>query len=296
MNLAFIAIILAAAVLLLQIVSMAQIAGIRKSLRTPREERPAAPQQHGDRFEKRNPDFRRHERHDRRPFPDQRPQQPTPAATPIDPVEKSLRDINLRLKSAEREQESARRKIQDNFSNGDQPRNRDDRDRTRGNRDRDFHRNPRRDNWQDRNRSGGFQQQQPAPAGLPQQQENKPFVEKNETGVPAPETPAPVQQSLPAAVQNTGDAGVSDFNADQNLQHGRKIIVKRRMLKDELPEETSAESTSVEEAPARAPQASAAQVTPLFPAVHMHTEEETRIGSPDTPPDGEIRFGRRRSK
>jgi hypothetical protein len=294
MNLAFIiAIVLAAAVVLLQIVSMAQIAGIRKSLRTPREERPAAPQQQGDRFEKRPSDFRRHERHDRRPFPDQRPQQPAPAATPIDPVEKSLRDINLRLKSAEREQESARRKIQDNFSRGDQPRNRDDRDRGRGNRDRDFHRTPRRDNWQDQNRSSGFQQQQPAPSGLPQLQKNGPFVEKKETGGPAPESPVPVQQSLPAAVQNTG---VADFNADQNIDHGLKIIVKRRMLKDELPEETSAESTAVEESPARAPQASAAQATPLFPAVHLHTEEETRIGSPDTPPDGEIRFGRRRSK
>jgi hypothetical protein len=298
MELAFIAIIIAAIVLVLQIVSLAQIAGIRKSLQAPKDVRPAPPQQ-GDRFEKRPPDFRRQDRHDRRPYPDQRPQQQAaPASTPIDPVEKSLRDINLRLKSAEREQESARRKIQDNFSGGDQPRNRDDRDRNRGNRDRNYQRNPRRDNWQDRNRSGGIQQQQPAPSGLPQQQRTEPFVEKKETVVPAPESPAPVQQSLPAAVQNTGDAGVSagvsDFSADQNSQHGRNFIVKRRMLKDELPKETGAESTSVEDAPIRAPQASAAPAAPLSPAVH--TEEETRIGGPDTPPDGEIRFGRRRFK
>ena len=282
MNLAFI--ILAAAVLLLQIVSMAQIAGIRKSLRTPREERPAAPQQPGDRFEKRPSDFRRnerHDRHDRRPFPDQRPQQPAPAATPIDPVEKSLRDINLRLKSAEREQESARRKIQDNFSRGDQPRNRDDRDRGRGNRDRDYQRNPRRDNWQDRNRSGGFQQQQqPAPAA-PQQPRSEPVVEQKAANLPAPESMAPVKQVVPQDLQETI---VSDFSADQNLEHGRKIIVKRRMLKDELPEETSGEATSVEETPLRA-------AAPI-----VLKEEETKIGpGPNKDSNGEIRFGRRRS-
>jgi hypothetical protein len=293
MELALIAIIIAAVVVLLQIVSLAQIAGIRKSMRM--QQRDSRPQQmpHGDRFDKRNQDFRRHER---RPFQEQRPLQPPAVGTQIDPVEKSLRDINLRLKSAEREQESARRKIQDNFSRGDHPRDRDDRDRNRGNKDRDrnYQRNPRRDNWQDRNRSGGFQQQ---PQTGPQQR-NKPFVEKKELNLPVPEIQTPVQQTAglstgPAAGQ---DLGTSDFSSGENLEHGRKIIVKRRMLKDDVEAETSAESTSVEEAPSRA---SAEQTTPPFsPAVSLpteHREEETKIGDagPDMNPDGGIKFGRR---
>lgn len=277
MELALIAIIIAAIVLLLQIVSIAQITGIRRSLGTPRDGRPA-PMQHGDRFEKRNQDFRRHER---RPFSDQnqRPQQHASPA-PVDPVEKSLRDINLRLKSAERDQESARRRMQEGFPRGDNNRHRDDHGRG-GNRDRDrnYNRDHRRDNWQDRNRSGGFQQQQPAPAA-PQQPRSEPVVEKKPVDLPAPEPQAPVQQIPPQDLQETI---VSDFNADQNLQHGRKIIVKRRTLKDESAEETSAESTSVEETPARAAAA------PL-----EHKEEDTKIDpGPEVNLNGGIKFGRR---
>jgi hypothetical protein len=306
MELAFIAIIIAAIVLLLQIVSLAQIAGIRKSMRIQRDSRP--PQiQHGDRFDKRNQDFRRHER---RPFPDQQQRPPQAAATQIDPVEKSLRDLNLRLKSAEREQESARRKIQENFPRGDHNRGRDDRNRDgrdrdgrdrdgrdrdgrdrdgrdhRGNRDR----NLRRDSWQDRNRSGGFPQQ--PPQAVPQQP-NEPLVEKKETDLPPTEIKTPVQQTGPATGQ---DLGASDFGSGENLEHGRKIIVKRRMLKDDVNAETSAESTSVEEAPSRAPQET---TPPSFPAASFpieHREEETKIGEPGpvSNPDDGIKFGRGR--
>ncbi|MBN2188029.1 MAG: hypothetical protein JW699_01140 [Chitinispirillaceae bacterium] len=293
MELALTAIIIAAVVLLLQIVSLAQIAGIRKSMRPQQQD--SRPQQipHGDRFDKRNQDFRRHER---RPFQEQRPQQPA-AATQIDPVEKSLRDLNLRLKSAEREQESARRKIQDNFSRGDNPRGRDDRDRNRGSRDRDrnYQRNPRRDNWQDRNRSGGFQQQPPQAAP---QHRNEPFVEKQGLNLPVPEIQPPVQQTAglstgPAAGQNLG---AGDFGSDDNLEHGRKIIVKRRMLKDDVETETSAESTSVEEAPSRAASdRTAASFSPAVSFPTEHREEETKIGDagPDLNTDGGIKFGRR---
>jgi hypothetical protein len=292
MELALTAIIIAAVVLLLQIVSLAQIAGIRRSMRMQRDSRPQQIQQSGDRFDKRSQDFRRHER---RPFQEQRPQQPAAAATHIDPVEKSLRDLNLRLKSAEREQESARRKIQENFPRGDHFRGRDDRGRG-GNRDRD--RNSRRDNWQDRNRSGGFQQQQPAPAA-PQQPRSEPVIEQKAVNIPAPESTVPVRQAVPQDAQETI---ISDFSPDQNLQHGRKIIVKRRVLKEDVEAETSAESTSVEEAPSRAPQAPAAsaeQTTPpSSPAISFpteHREEETKVGDagPATNPDGGITFGRR---
>jgi hypothetical protein len=278
------ALIIAAVVLLLQIVCLVQIAGIRKFLRTPREVRPQHPQQ-GDRFERKNQDFRRQER---RPFPDQRPHQAAPPQ--IDPVEKSLRDINLRLKSAEREQESARRKIHEEYSRGEPHRGRDDRNR-RDNRDRDHHRG-RRDNLQDRNRSGGFQQQQ-SPTGQQQPRLEPPFVKK-ETAIPPGELSVPVRQTASAgAVQDTD---VSDFNAD--LQHGRKIIVKRRALKDEVSPETGAESTSMEETgtrPVESPTGQAVPSSPLSDSLE-HREEETRISAagPDLNTGGEISFGRRK--
>jgi hypothetical protein len=288
MELSIIAIIAAAAVLLLQIVSLVQMAGIRKLIRLQRDVRPMPPQQHSDRFDKRGQDFRRHER---RPFPDQRPQpQPQqPAVTQIDPVEKSLRDINLRLKSAEREQESARRRIQENFPRGDHSRGRDDRDQ-RGGRDRDHRRNNRRDGWQDRNRSGGFQQQSLQPQAGQQQPRNELFPEKKTIEIPPAGIPMPAPQTDTVAPQ---DAGVSDSGSGETFQHGRKIIVNRRPLNDDVSAETRAGSTSAENTPAHEPQASADQAAPSFPAVHA--EEETRIAGPgpDVNPDAPIKFGRR---
>jgi hypothetical protein len=285
MELSIIAIIAAAVVLLLQIVSLAQIAGIRKLIRLQqRDSRPMPPQQ-TDRFDKRGQDFRRHER---RPFPDQRPQPQQAPITQIDPVEKSLRDINLKLKSAEREQESARRRIQENFPRGDHPRGRDDRDQ-RGGRDRDHRRPPRRDGWQDRNRSGGFQQQSPQPQAGQQPPRNELFPEKKVVEIPPADISMPVMPAQQFAADAPQGAGVSDFGSGENLQHGRKIIVKRRMLDDEV----EAETTSAGNPPAPAPQASADLAAPSFPAVH--TEEETRIAGPgpDVNPDGGIKFGRR---
>ena len=231
------------------------------------------------RFEKKSQDFRQQEK---RPYRDQRPQSPGIAQTPqaIDPVEKSLRDINMRLKHAERDQEFARKKIQENFPRGDH-RNRDDRDRG-GNRDRnrDHQRNPRRDNWQDRNRYDSSQPQQPAPVAAQSLQVQEPAFEK------APQIPAPVPQPAierPMVSAATGPTTLvpSDFSSEDSLQHGRKIVVKRRVLKDELPEgakiaETAGSSAGIAETPAESP------------------AEETTIdqGAPGTP-ETEIRFGRR---
>jgi hypothetical protein len=276
LELSLIAIILAVGVLLLQIVSLLQIAEIRKSLRMQRDERSPQHMQQGNRFDKRNQDFRRHER---RPYQDQRPQ-PSPApqaSVAIDPVEKSLRDINMRLKSAERDQESARRRIQENFPRGDQHRNRDERDH-RGNRGRDHNRNPRRDNWQERNRSGGFQQPHQAPAAT-QEPRNAPVVEKRESAVPPTEVAATVQQPY----QENGPQGTTAADVDsggENLQHGRKIVVNRRMLDGEP---RNGASVGAVDAP----------VSEAGPLPAEGREEETRIGDTDINPGGEIRFGRR---
>lgn len=277
MELPLIAIIISAVVLLLQVVSLVIITGMRKSLKNVKEVRPPLTVP-AERFEKKNVDFRRHER---RPYQDQRPPAPAAAITQIDPVEKSLRDINLRLKSAERDQEFARRKIQENFprgDQGDQHRDRDDHNR-RGNRDRDHHRNHRRDNWQERNRSSAPQQQQQSFSAAPPQQVGEPEIEKK-IFTPFPELQAPVQKTVPETAPNAA-SGAADFTSDENLQHGRKIIVNRRTLKDEPS--------------AGAPIGAAADVpvsSPMSPPAD-NSGEETRI-SPDAPPqDTEIRFGRR---
>ncbi len=284
MELAIVAIIIAAVVLLLQVVSLALTAGMRKSINNLKDARPS-PITQTERFEKRNADFRRHEK---RPNQDQRHQAPTAtpaAAVSIDPVEKSLRDINMRLKHAERDQEFARRKMQENFSRGDHPRNRDDRN-LRGNRDRnrDNNRNLRRDNLQERNRYNA-PQQQPAPSAVSPQPSDEPVFEKGES-VPLPEFQAPVQQTdmerKPVAAAPSGpDLVPSDYSSDENLEHGRKTIVKRRMLKDELPEGSPA---GVAEAPVS--EAEHAPAPPPPPA------ENPGINS-GTTPETEIRFGRR---
>jgi hypothetical protein len=257
------ALILSSIAVLLQIITLVIVAGKRKSISVPNVSTDVrAPQSarqgssnnqqsargaSGDRFEKRDHDSRRHER---RPYPEQReprprpqapaaPAAPAPAAPVVDPVEKSLRDINMKLKNAERDQESARRSLQENLGNDRLPRGGGERDSHRGGRDggdrgrrggRD--RNSRRDNWQDRNRQAGPQQML-AESVSP----NEPVFENKETVLPvtAVETTAPVQQRVtepPPVVSGDPNLTPSDFNAD-DLQHGRKVMVKRRMLKDE---------------------------------------------------------------
>jgi len=150
------AIIVAAAVLLLQIISLAKIAGLKKII-TGLSKIPTLANVPNERYEKKSGDFRRQEK---RNFPEQRVRQEKPpveaglALPAADPVEKSLRDINMKLKHAERDQEAARKRITDPLSRGDHHRGggRNDRDR-RGHRDREGQRSNRRDNWQDRNRT-----------------------------------------------------------------------------------------------------------------------------------------------
>ncbi len=169
------AIIVSAVVL--QIISLAKIAGLKKILVSLSEIRTHAhiPHEHHDR---KPGEFRRSEK---RNFPEQRLRQEKPPAEAgivlpaADPVEKSLRDINMKLKHAERDQESARKRMHDPLSRGDHHRGgRNDRDR-RGNRDRDRdgqRGGNRRDNWQDRNRSGEPERQEENEvevAGLPRE-------------------------------------------------------------------------------------------------------------------------------
>lgn len=223
------AIIVSAVVL--QIISLAKIAGLKKILVSLSEIRTHAhiPHEHHDR---KPGEFRRSEK---RNFPEQRVRQEKPPAEAgivlptADPVEKSLRDINMKLKHAERDQESARKRMHDPLSRGDHHRGgRNDRDR-RGNRDRDRdgQRGNRRDNWQDRSRGGGQQRQE--------------GNEVDETELPrepitaaiAPGEIVPPAQEPVAATQTSR---AEDFASEESLQHGRKIVVRRRQLNVDAPE------------------------------------------------------------
>ncbi|MDR3011714.1 MAG: hypothetical protein LBU70_00670 [Chitinispirillales bacterium] len=153
-----------------------------------------------------------------RPQQQSKPQQSQPSA--IDPMEKSLRDINLRLKNAEREQESARKKIHQESgpgprSNGrpenqNRPQQRPPIQRVNGGRD---DRPPRREF----NRGGPPMQehpQRPAP------------VEPEFGGMPQ-------QQQAPEMIHDGG------MHEQADMQHGRRFTAKRRQL-PENPEETGA--------------------------------------------------------
>ncbi len=147
---------------------------------------------------------------------------------PIDPVEMSLRDINQRLKNAEREQDNARKSIRDGDGGGDGEGrgNRDGRQQQRGGRDgRDGRggnrddRGPRRDSNRD-NRGGRPERQDRGDGGRPQQEQDR--FRQSEQGVSAP------QERPQAPEVASGDTGVSD----DYLQHGRRFTAKRRMLPD----------------------------------------------------------------
>ncbi len=238
--------IVSAVVLLLQIISLTKIAGLKKIIAGLSEVKTPVHIPH-ERQERKGGEFRRPEK---RNFPEPRVRQERAAIEPdvalpaADPVEKSLRDINMKLKHAERDQESARKRIQDPMSRGEHHRGgggRNDRDRRghRGDRDRDQDRDRdnsrgnRRDNWQDRNREGGSQRQsgneagetaaprEPIVSSLPPREPIAPSMPPRETFTPSPEAGVP-------------DMAIgSDIASEENLQHGRKIIVRRRQLKED---------------------------------------------------------------
>jgi len=165
-----------------------------------------------------------------------RPQQERggrPNQSSIDPMEMSLRDINQRLKNAEREQDNARKNLRDSDgADGDGRGSRDNRQQQqRGGRDgggRDGRggnrddRGPRRDNRDNRdNRNGGRPERQDRNDGQRQQQEHGRF-RREEQNVESTERP-----QAPEIVQN--DMGAPE---DQP-QHGRRFTAKRRVLPDD---------------------------------------------------------------
>jgi hypothetical protein len=161
-------------------------------------------------------------------------------------MEMSLRDINQRLKNAEREQDSARRNLRDGDSSDGEGRGRDGRQQRGGRDGRDGRdggrggnrddKGPRRDSNRDNrdNRGGGRPERQDRGDGAGRQQDHNRF-RQNEQAAEAQERP-----QAPEIVGN--DMGVPE---DQ-LQHGRRFTAKRRMLPDGSgsPEESSPQDHS----------------------------------------------------
>lgn len=283
------AIIATALVVVLQIITIALVVGNKKNVRD--QVGKASPALSNDKSEDRKEmDFRIQ---NRRPAQDQRPKPPAqqPANTgSVETVEKSLRDINLKLKNAERDQEFARRKVQENFPkdsnrrpngnernisnenpNGNERgngsdrssrgsrdsrdrdgRERDGRDRDRDGRDRDRDgrdrenrdRDSSRHSGHDRSRSRGGSWQErnktresisfgpPAQNEENQNLENQaPLLAQDQSYAQSQESV--VQAPVAATTDNSPDLVPVDLGSDDSLQHGRKILVKRRMLKED---------------------------------------------------------------
>jgi hypothetical protein len=233
-------------IIVLQIISMNLILEMKKEKAEKiSPEKPVLPDQR---------DFKRPREGDNRfakkPVPEQKAK-PVPAQNQnpnTDHVERSLRDINLRLKNAEKDQEKERKRIKDTISHSSSPR-RFDNPRSRE-RDDNFRRNdqPRQSFQHNRNESsrppredGSFNRNQS------ENRQQKP----NDTvaAVTAPVTPAPTivpaitipvapivqipleppSQAVEKPIEPIFDNPSLPETA-QNLHHGRKVLVKRRIL------------------------------------------------------------------
>jgi hypothetical protein len=265
MDLAPIVITALAIIIILQVISMILIVKGKRAVVKP-ESTVVAPVVVDDR------DFRKKRDENRfvkRPQNDQRPRQftpppptplspPTPPSPPqVDPMEKSLRDINLRLKNAERDQESARKKIKDviqnppgaeqhpqkrpDQNNNNRPnRGRDDDFRRRDNRDRDRDRNsrPQGGQFRDRDQNRGPENNRPQNEAIApvfnQSSAQPPVVFSPAPVIPAPIIPASVEApriQTPVARQPIVEKEpVSIIPENTEVLHGRKVLVRRRIL------------------------------------------------------------------
>jgi hypothetical protein len=326
------AIIATALVVVLQIITIALVVGNRKNVRD--QVGKASPALSNDKSEDRKErDFRIQ---NRRPAQDQRPKPPTqqPVNTgSVETVEKSLRDINLKLKNAERDQEFARRKVQENFPKDSNRRpngndrnignenpgsnergngsdrnsrgSRDSRDRDgRESRDRDGRESRDRDsrdrdtrhsghdrsrsrggNWQERNKTRESISFGPAP----QNDENQvPLLAQEQ--VQSHESVV-AQTPVAAIADNSPDLVPVDLGSDDSLQHGRKILVKRRMLKEDEGQQSEGgdeSNSSSGNSPANIASESSVNTSNNDSSESTDSNDGTERTS-----DGAIRFGRR---
>ena len=265
----------------LQIVLIALVIDTRKKLKREPAPEPSARPETPEVRKPREPE----NRFNRRPQQEQR-NRPAPVQPQnVEQVERSLRDINLRLKNAERDQEKERKRIKDSIGAPGQrkfdhqkPRERDEGYRRNDRQRHDFHhprtsdsqRQPREDRAGVRN---SFEikdpvPQSPAPAPEAQQPPVSPIAAP--ILVTQPPSPEPVMEVTEAGAEQK-----------ENLQHGRKVMVKRRVLN--LEEESAAIRTDASSDSAEPKAASAAPQTRESDA--GPGEEQSSEGTP-------IQFGR----
>jgi hypothetical protein len=244
-------------IIVLQVVSIILIVKNKKVTLAKPEAAPAQPAQHP--YEQRDFRKRRDEnRFNRRPGFEQK-QKPVAPQPPkaVDYVENSLRDINLKLKNAERDQENARRRIREETqgapqqSNGGQPsprrfdnnQNRPPRGRDDDFRRRDRHGRPNNNQFRD-NRDRDRDRDQNRPPEM-----ERPPVEQVNQSNPLPVS-MPPEAARPQPVMNTPVVPVppvvekdviSAVPENTEIFHGRKVLVRRRIL---TPEEQAAKNAS----------------------------------------------------
>jgi hypothetical protein len=222
--------------IVLQIILIFLVLGLKKNRENePLQEKPEVPGQS---------DFRKQREAENR-FTRKPPQEHKPKPAPaqgahgqnIDQLESSLRDINLRLKNADKDQEKERRRIKETISSSpprrfdnQKPRERDDRFRRNDRSRQDFQNNrsadasrsgPRDEKFSSRNHfearerrpSSNFQNPAPAAPAAPV--------------MPIPEVVTPIAEKPAETVFETT---MPLLETRENLQHGRKFPVKRRAL------------------------------------------------------------------
>lgn len=165
------------------------------------------------------------------------PSSAMPPAANVDNVEKSLRDINLKLKNAERDQDAARRKIGDAIGKDGVAPQRQQRPPREGNRENRDSRGGRGGN---RNGRGGnnFRGRNDSDRGgeINPPSEDHPAVETYDDAVmQSVDTPqAAVPQATPPQVTTPASLPeLKPVDFDTDMEHGRKFAVKRRVLQDE---------------------------------------------------------------
>lgn len=252
------------------------------------------PREHENRFNNRRPP------HDQRTKPSPVVSAPTAPVQNVDPMERSLRDINLRLKNAERDQEKERRRIKDTIAAPPQKRNDFNKSRERN---EGFRRN-------DRPRQDYAQQQRPSPSPVRDERPTVPFDEprENKTLPSQPITaavaaqpvvlppPSPPFKPVIKPVDPIFEIEVSNSIDKENLQHGRKVMVKRRILKAEDEQIDSGKDIdkpldTIPLPDVLLPQASPESSQEAKPAIEALTALESK-DSEDTGSDTPISFGR----
>jgi hypothetical protein len=232
----------------------------------------------------------------KRPEQEQRPKMHVPPQQPqeVDHVEKTLRDINLRLKNAERDQEKARKKIRDVMTEPQQNQKRFDQPRPR--RDDNFRGQDRPRHQFNQNRgpeNRGPDRPQPPDFSRPTEQPPAPpkvavaLPVRNDT--PVVQAQAPVKQAPPPVQKEN----IEILPENTEILHGRKVLVRRRVLKGE---EEAGQTANGNGMVAAAPDAGPAQSsTPETPVIASEKTDEPKSGQlPDTGQSAvqNIQFGR----